>query len=211
MDASPSRLEARETLLRWRYLLSSRTPRFSFLTPGTPRSPRHISSPKSPVRLKKRWTLRRRQRAKLFSISGNALGGLLMEILVRCTAAGSRFQPRVPEPGRRPPPHPTGAQCAPSLPQKTGNEKVGETVKEKVPEVKPAPGLSLRAQNPRTPHPVAAHRVQRSSRRPRRRSELEEERKRDGVKPWGGTGSFRLRFLFPVSYPPNLIPPSHPP
>lgn len=55
-----------------------------------------------------------------------------------------------------------------------------ETVKEKVPEVKPAPGLKSQSPESEDPHPVAATEFQRSPRRPRRRSELGEERKRDG-------------------------------
>lgn len=101
-----------------------------------------------------------------------------MEILVRVPTGESHFNLEY-RPGRRPL-LPNRRSVCTWPPSKTGNEKVGETVKEKVPEVKPAPGLSLRAQNPEDPAPSRRPGFQRSPRRPRRQSELGEERKRDG-------------------------------
>ena len=133
--------------------MSSRTPWFSFLTPETPRPPptsRRLSH-RSPLRSADSTAAPEGQTICVFgkrargAVNGNF--GLVYPQREAASTWGTQGQVAVHSP------HPTGARYAPSLPSKTGNGKVGETGKERVPEVKPAPGLSLRAQNPEDPAP----------------------------------------------------------
>lgn len=134
--------------------MSSRTPWFSFLIPGTPRPPptSHRLSHRSPLRSADSTAAPEGQTIFDFGkrARGDVNGNLGRVYPQREAVSASVTQGKVAVHS----PHPTGARCAPSLPSKTENGEAGETGRERVPEVKPAPGLSLRAQKPEDPAPI---------------------------------------------------------
>lgn len=141
---------------------------------------------------------------------GKRARGAIMEISVGCTRRGKPRQPSVP--GARPPStRRTNRRAACTWPplksRKLGGG--GDSGRERVPEVKPAPGLSLRAQNPKDPAPSrrppsskgALGDPRGGGRQAEKGSEMDS--KASGSQP----GGFRLRLLFPV--PSTTSSPSH--
>lgn len=156
-------------------------------------------------------TVRRRQRAKLNSVSGNALGGNSgnSDPMHRLRDVASAW--RAPGLAEVHSSHPTDGRYARGHPLKSrvlGGG--GPSGRERVPEAKPAPGLSLIAQIPENPAP--RHRPPSSKGAGEDsggcRSPAERESQLDSKPSRSHPKSFRQRFLFPTFYFSNPILPT---